>query len=266
VTQRPSETTQVHTRLLKCALQVEDSRAYWQQGHAEPTIGSQRAFDEYWFGARSLARVKVLLTNFRARFDIVPEARAVLSQWPDMDPGTRALICHWHLQLSDPMYRRFTGHYLTERRDRGRLEVTRDLVIAWVGDQGPGRWSTTTRIQLASKLMSCAYAAGLLATNRDPRQLQVPRVQDDALAYLMYLLRGIHFEGTLLANPYTASVGLEGRLLEARLTSVPGLAFRRQGDLQEFGWSHPGLAAWGEALFDPGRPPTPTSLGLEDST
>lgn len=249
MTQRPSETTRIHTRLLKCALEVEDSRAYWRHWRAEPAIGSQEAFDEYWFGARSLARVKVLLTNFRARFDELPEAAVVLHRWPHMDPGTRKLICHWHLQFSDLMYRRFTGEYLTERRERGRHEITRDLVFAWVADQGPGRWTTATRIQLASKLLSCAYAAGLLATNRDPRPILLPRVQDETLAYLMYLLRGVDFEGTLLANPYTASVGLDGRFLEERLGSAPGLSFRRQGDLQDFGWSFPDLAAWGVALF-----------------
>ena len=265
MTPRPSETTQIHTRLLKCALEVEDSRAYWRHWRAQPAIESQEAFDEYWFGARSLARVKVLLTNFRARFDGVPDAAALLSQWPDMDPGTRKLICHWHLQFSDPMYRRFAGEYLPERRERGRCEVTRDLVIAWVDDQGPGRWTTATRVQLASKLMSCAYAAGLLAANRDPRQILVPRVQDDALAYLMYLLRGIDFQGTLLANPYTASVGLDGRFLEERLASTPGLKFQRQGDLQDFGWVYPGLAAWGTALFGGAIRPDTTISSLEDT-
>lgn len=257
MTQRPSETTQVHTRLLKCALEVEDSRAYWRRWRVEPAIGSQEAFDEYWFGARSLARVKVLLTNFRARFDVVPEAVALLSRWPHMDPGTRKLICHWHLQFSDPMVRRFTGEYLAERRKRGRHEVTRDLIVAWVDDQGPGRWTTATRIQLASKLMSCAYAAGLLATNRDPRQILVPRLQDDALTYLMYFLRSIDFQGTLLANPYTASVGLDGRFLEERLASAPGLKFQRQGDLQDFGWAYPGLATWGAALLAEAARPNP---------
>ena len=263
MTQCPSETTQVHTRLLKCALEVEDSRAYWCRWRAEPTIGSQEAFDEYWFGARSLARVKVLLTNFRARFDAMPDAVTLLSKWPQMEPGTRKLICHWHMQFSDPMYRRFTGEYLAERRGRGRHEVTRDLVIAWVDDQGPGRWTTATRIQLASKLMSSAYAAGLLATNRDPREILVPRVQDDALAYLMYLLRSIDFQGTLLTNPYTASVGLDGRFLEERLASAPGLKFQRQGDLQDFGWAYPGLAAWGTALFGEANRPDRAISSLE---
>ena len=95
--------------------------------------------------------------------------------------------------------------------------------------------------------MSCAYAAGLLGTNRDPRPITLPRVQDDALAYLLYLLRDVDFEGTLLDNPYTASVGLEGSFLEERLVSLPGLRFQRQGDLHTFDWSYPGLAAWGHA-------------------
>jgi hypothetical protein len=61
----------------------------------------------------------------------------------------------------------------------------------------------TTRIQFASKLLSAAYSAGLLAGNRDPRAVVFPRVPDDALEYLMYLLREVTFEGTLLSNPYT---------------------------------------------------------------
>ena len=252
----------MHTRLLKCALEVEDARAFWQHWRPNTRTEAQTAFDEYWFGARSLARVKVLLTNFRARFEATPQALSVLARWPHMHPETRQLICHWHLQFSDPMYRRFSGECLAERRERGRHEVTRDLVIAWVDDQGPGRWTTATRIQLASKLMSCAYAAGLLATNRDPRQILVPRVPDDALAYLMYFLRSIDFQGTLLTNPYTASVGLDGRFLEERLASAPGLKFQRQGDLRDFGWAYPGLAAWGTALFgEPTRPDAvPSSL------
>jgi len=228
---------------------VEDARAYWRHAGGDAPVTAQHAFDEYWFGAKSLARVKVLLTNFRARFDVVPDALDVLSRWPHMDPGTRKLICHWHLQLSDSMYRRFTGEYLAERRQAGRNQITRDLVIAWVGEQGPGRWTMTTRIQLASKLMSSAFSAGLLGSNRDPRPIEVPRVRDEALAYLMYLLRGIDFDGALLENPYLAAIGLDGRFLEERLSKVPGLELRRQGDLLDFDWQFSSLSAWGDACF-----------------
>jgi hypothetical protein len=95
----PAEATAVQTRLLKCALEVEDARAYW--GNAGP-VTAQRAFEEYWFGARSLSRIAVLLSNMRARFDAFPAALSVLQGWPSMSPDTRRLVCHWHLQLADP--------------------------------------------------------------------------------------------------------------------------------------------------------------------
>jgi hypothetical protein len=84
------------------------------------------------------------------------------------------------------------------------------VVVTWVGDQGPGRWTMTTRIQFASKLLSAAYSAGLVAGNRDPRPLAFPRVPDDALEYLMYLLREVTFEGSLLRQPLHGSLGLDG--------------------------------------------------------
>lgn len=248
MTPRPREATDVHTRLLKCALEVDDSRAFW--AHVDPTSppSATQAFDEYWFGARSLPRIEVLLTNMRARFSAFPSALATLRAWPHMSPDTRRTLCHWHLQLADPLYRRFTGSYLVDRRaHHDRPHVTRDLVVTWVAQQGPGRWTMPTRIQFASKLLSAAYSAALVASNRDPRPLTLPRVPDDALAYLMYLLRETDFDGTLLDNPYTRSVGLDGPALDDRLRALPGLALTRQADLVDFRWAHPDLAAWAHA-------------------
>ena len=245
---RPAEVTAVHTRLLKCALIVEESRAYWQ--HVDPEAADHpagRAFEDYWFGAKSLDRTKVLIANLRARFDAFPPGLSVLRTWPDMDPETRTAICHWHLQLADPLYRAFTGTYLPERRAAARPEVRQDQVVAWVSQQGPGRWTMSTRIQFASKLLSCAYTAGLVTGRRDPRPLGFPRVPDAALAYLLHLLREVDYEGTLTDNPYLRSVGLEGGILEDRLRGLPGLQYRRLADLVDFGWSFPDLATWAEA-------------------
>jgi len=244
---RPAETTAVHTRLLKCALVVDESRAYWREATPGIPRDPQVAFDQYWFGAKSLPRVKVLLTNLRARFDAFPDAIDVLHVWRDMDPETRRLVCHWHLQLADPMYRAFTGDHLVERRLDGRDRITRDLVVSWVAEQGPGRWTMSTRIQFASKLLSSTTAAGLLSGapgTRGPRTVQVPRVDDAALTYAVYLLKGVDFDGTLLDNPYLRSVGLDGAYLEERLRGLDALRFRRQGDLHDFGWRYPTLTAW----------------------
>jgi hypothetical protein len=245
---RPAEVSDIHTRLMKFALEVDDARAYWSHAVEAPDASAQQAFDTWWFGDRSLARIEVLLSNLRARFAAYPAALRVLAAWPHMAPDTRTLICHWHLQLSDPLYRSFTGNYLVDRRDSRRPEVTRDLVVAWMGQHGPERWTMGTHIQFASKLLSSAFAAGLVASNRDPRALTVPRVPDEALAYLMYLLRETDFEGTLLDNPYARSVGLDVGALEERLRHVPGLRFSRQGDLVDFGWAFPDLLSWGAAI------------------
>ncbi len=106
----------------------------------------------------------------------------------------------------------------------------------------------STRIQFASKLLSAAFSAGLVTSNRDPRPLAIPRVPDDALEYLMYLLREVSFEGTLLDNPYVASVGLVGACSRGPLApACLGSRFRRQGDLIDFGWRHASLAAWADA-------------------
>lgn len=244
---RPGEVTQVHTRLLKCSLELEESRAYWRSTAAGGPITPERAFEEYWFGARSLDRIKLLLTNLRARFDAFPAALAVLQRWSDMDLDCRRVICHWHLQLSDPLYRAFTGEHLVARRDQQKPQIRRDVVIAWVADQGPGRWTMATRIQFASKLLTAAHVAGLVTTTRDPRPLALPVVPDAALTYLLYLLREIEHTGTLFENPYLASVGLVGDALDERLRGLPDLSFHRQGAVIDLGWSFPSLTAWAAA-------------------
>lgn len=259
---RPREETTLHTRLLKCALEVDDARAFWF--HAEPnrTFTAQQAFDAYWFGARSLPRIEVLLVNLRARFSTYPAALSVLHRWREMSPDTRRLICHWHLQLSDPLYRRFTAEYLVERRDNSRAEVTRALVIGWVGQQGPGRWTMSTRIQFASKLLSAAFSAGLLTSNHDPRPLNLPRVPDEALEYLLYLLRETDFEGSLLANPYLRSVGLDDTFLTDRLRQLQSLSFKRQGDLIDLDWHYPDLQHWADARIPAPLSASPSASAL----
>ena len=207
---------EVHTRLLRCALEVEDSRGCWQRVPVDGKHAiAQRAFNEFWFGARSLARVDVLLANFRTRFDAYPKALRI-SGLDRHGPGTRRLICHWHLQLADPLYRSFTGAYLPERTG-GRAGCHARPRRRMGGRTGRAAWTMATRIQFASKLLSAAFAAGLVASNRDPRPLSI-RASPTRRSYLMYLLREVDFAGTLLENPYLASVGL------ARPSSKSGCA------------------------------------------
>jgi hypothetical protein len=246
-----SEATEVHTRILRLALGIEDSRSYWE--HVDPKVPvtdrALLAFEQRWFGSKSLERVRFLLSNFVDRYDTFPEALGVLRRWRSMDAATRQAICHWHLQLSDPLYRRFSGAFLVERRGQRDPKVDRDIVLRWVKTEFPGRWSAATCVQFASKLLSAASEAGVISAKRDPRTLLMPKVPDLALAYLLHLLRGVRFAGTLTENPYFASVGLVDGLLDQRLRVLNGITYRRMAHLSEFEWASPTLAAWAEATL-----------------
>jgi hypothetical protein len=255
---RPSEVTTLHSRILKCALAAEEARAYWH--HVDPSSpdraiaepSAEQAFEQAWFGAKSLGWVKELMSSFELRFANFPKALRVLHGWHDMSPVVRTLICHWHLQLADPLYRAFTGDFLPSRRDSGRLALNRSVVIAWVAEHGRPTWTPATHTQLASKLLTTARLAGLVSGRRDPRELRLPRVLDDALTYLLYVLRDVTIRGTVLDNPYLRSVGLEGRFLESRLARLAALDYRRTADVVEPGWRYPDVTAWAAAELDAG--------------
>ena len=245
------EERRFHNRLQKTTLAVAEARSYWAfwtPGAAKDGV-AMRAFEERWFGARSAARVRVLLESLRARFDSFPEAFEVLRRWRDIDPATRTRVCHWHLQLSDPLYRAFTGELLPSLRHAGQVKTSRGEVLRWMAAIEPSRWGPSSRIQLASKLLTSAREAGLVGPGQDARPILMPAVPDVTLGDLLHLLLGVHVAGTLIENPYTASVGLAGETLEDRLTTLPGLTFRRQGGIAEFEWTVPTLNAWADGLL-----------------
>lgn len=243
------EITDLTTRLTKCGIEIDECRAWWVHANGSPPATLQQIFDEYWFGAKSLDRIEVLVRSLRLRFDAFPAALRTLHRWPHMLPETRRLICHWHLQLADPLYRAFAGEFLPSRRMMPASNVTRSMVVEWVSRQTGDAWGIPTRTQFATNALSAACSAGLVVGKRDPRAVVVPTVPDDALGYLLHLLRGVEFKGTLLDNPYLASVGLGGKPLEDRLRTLSGIRFRRQADLIDFGWEYDDLPAWWQAVI-----------------
>lgn len=244
-----SEETEIHTRILRLALGIEEARAYW--ANVDPSIPpgqrALQAFEQRWFGPKSLERVRTLLPYLANRYDAFPEALSVLRRWRNMEPGARQVICHWHVQLSDPIYRRFSGQFLVERRELKDPRVDRPAVARWLRETWPDRWSEPTVVQFASKLLSAASEAGLVTPKRDPRELRFPKVPDLALAYVLYLLRGVRHQKTLTDNPYLDSVGLGGGVLDQRLRGSPSVSVRRMGALVELDWAYPDLASWAEA-------------------
>lgn len=249
-----TETTEAHSRLLRCSLCVEESRAYWANVDPDrPRESAVDAFEQSWFGTKSEPWTTELLSNMRVRFDAFPETLRVLAAWRTMRFETRRLICHLHIQLTDPLYRAFTGSFLPERRESIRPSVHRQTVIDWVAANGPDRWALKTQLQFATRLLSCSFSAGLLGGNRDPREALTPRVPDEVLSYLLYLLREISFDGTLIRNPYLSSLGIVGAIVDDRLQALTSIDYRRVGSTFEIGWRHADLASWARAELGEGE-------------
>lgn len=244
----PGESTEIHTRILRVTLAEPECRAYWQ--HVDLAVPTDEraaiAFEQRWFGARTMPRVRTFIATLSQRFDATPEALGALRAWRSVPVEVRALVCHWHLQFSDAVYRAFTGSFLAQRRADGRATIDRDQVERWVHATWGDRWAPITRLKFAGNLLTAAGEAGLVVGRSNPRKLVTPRVSDDALAYLMHLLREVSFEGRFLDNPYLASVGLDPSILPARLAALRGVHFRQLGDVVDFEWSAPNLRAWAE--------------------
>jgi hypothetical protein len=247
---RPAESTEVHTRILRVTLAEPECRAYWQHVDFSVPVDERAplAFEQRWFGARTMARARTLIATLSQRFDATPEALAALRSWRSIPRDARVLVCHWHLQFSDPVYRAFTGTYLAQRRADGRPTVDRDQVERWVHATWGERWAVATRLKFAGNLLTAAGEADLVVGRTNPRTIVTPRVSDDALAYLLHLLREVRVEGTFLDNPYLASVGLNAAVLPARLASLRGVHFRQLGDVIDVEWGAPNLRAWAERV------------------
>jgi hypothetical protein len=241
-----SEFELFHTRLLRISLAVEDSRAYWE--HLNMAVPPEKraiaAFEERWFGSKSLDRVQGLVAEFNHRYDQYSAALEVLRRWKPSDSVTRETLCHWHLQLADPLYREFTGSFLVQRRLSGSPTISRDIAARWVEEQIPKAWSVATLQRMATSLIAGSSAAGLCTTKPGTRALTFPKVTDEALSYWLYFLRNLSFKGSLLENPYFGSVGLTDGFLENRLRQLPALTFSRMGDLVDFHWQFESLSAW----------------------
>ena len=250
MTERPTEQTDIHTRILRVTLAEPECRAYWQ--HVDLDVPADQraniAFEQRWFGARTIARVKTLIATLSQRFDATPQALTALRAWRSIPVETRVLVCHWHLQFSDPVYRSFTGGFLAQRRAEGRATIDRDQVERWVHATWGERWAAVTRLKFAANLLSAAGEAGLVKGRANPRKIVTPHVPDEALAYLLHLLREVTVEGQFLDNPYLTSVGLEAATLPGRLTSLRDVQYRQLGDVVDLEWGAPSLRSWAEHI------------------
>ena len=241
------EVTTAHTRILRTTLAVDDCYAYWQK--VDLTVpAAQRAalaFEERWFGLKSDARVRTLMSDMLERFDAFPEALQLLHEVRTIPAALRPWICHVHTALADPIYRQFAGEFLPERRGLGYTSVDREQAARWVTELHPERWAGATATKFGSNLLATAFEAGLLGERRDPRPLITVAAPELAIAYCLYLLREVAFEGSLTENPYLRSMGVGADAFRFIAARMPGLSFAELGGVAELTFGEPTLLSWG---------------------
>jgi hypothetical protein len=246
VRRAPAEVTEVHTRILRNMLATDDSYAYWQRIDPSTPLADRAhtAFERRWFGTKSEARVRTLMTDMAERFDAFPEALAALHSLGAISASLRPFICHLHTQLADPLYRRFTGDHLPELRAHGRDDVDRNGVARWVDGLEPRRWSSTTTVKFGSNLLATAFEVGLVAGRRDPRKLAPLQIPDVIVGYALYLLRGVSIAEPLLDNAYLRSLGVTREGFRTFAPRVPGIRFAELGGASELTFEHASLREW----------------------
>ena len=176
---------------------------------------AQRAFDDYWFGARSLACG--FCYNMRIRFGEFPRLE-ILHRWAHV-AGTAASLS-LASTVSRPLYR--ASSLSTYNRRAGPYRGHPRSEPSWVGQRE--RIGDAQLDQFASKRF-CGVFSRTRRSNRDP-SVVIPRAGRSA-GYLMYSARG-QFEH-VLQNSYLTSVGSVGRL-EHRLRGCRN-GRQRQDDL-----------------------------------
>jgi hypothetical protein len=170
-------------------LEVASSVLFWR--HA--TIGEQaaerrhRATQEAWFPGLSEARLRYLLAELEKRFPA--DSLNTLKTWQPSDELQAPLVCHWHLQWSDPLYRDFTSGFLVGAWARPEAGVTVNAVDDWLAQRGShADWSPATRRRLASGLLAAARDAGFLKGQGREKELRTVTVDQPSLNYLRSLL------------------------------------------------------------------------------
>ena len=200
------EVSTPHTGLLRLGLATAYSVAFWTRATEDLEVSemARAAEEQQWFGEISSSRVRYVVRQLQKRFPY--PTRELLGFQPRSDTSGDALICHWHLQLHDPLYRDYTSLYLLRCWSGPTTSVTIDETEKWVRTRPSARdWKSNTQRRMASGLMSAATEAGLLAkTGREERELKLPNVQFIDREYLEKLMQ---LAGVDDADPYFASVG-----------------------------------------------------------
>ena len=203
-------TTKEHTTMIRMAARINESKIY-VQNYSESSTQTElkkAAWDESWFGFLGDSIFAVLISGLYNRFGQFPKLISVLKEWinAEMEHYDFNLVCHLHIQLTDPYYRWLTGEYLPERLDAGLGSFNADLIQPNFVAYSTKELKANTFRRLLSNLLSSAVECGLLS-GKAQRQFETPIVSTKFFGYLVYTLQEFNFPmSDLRESPYIKSI------------------------------------------------------------
>lgn len=206
------EVTEPHTGLLRLGLALPQSLIFWERARhdATPSELVQTALEEGWYPELSRARVDYLVKQLARRFPF--SARRMLEFQRRAENSGNQLVCHWHLQLTDPLYRHFTRDFLLSQWSTGNASVDLEECENWVREQEVARdWKPVTVRRMGSGLLNAATEAGLCSgSGRGEHLLKIPTVNTEDIEYLRLLLAEAGASEQL--HGYLLSVGVSAEV------------------------------------------------------
>jgi hypothetical protein len=226
--------TTPHTRIKKVGPRLDLARAYIRYANPDDGIAIQRqkAWDEHWFGFLSEPMFKQVLPAFHQRFGQYTSILKTLKGWLEyeLEAHDFRLICHLHIQLTDPLYRWVTGTYMPQRYAEGYDEITTMVTFRQIQENGGESFSPPSLNKLSSCILSAARDNGLLK-GKAKKSFDRPLVSVTFLGYLIHVLRLFQFPlSDLPTSPYIQSVVRDSTQLRPLL-----LEGQRRG-WWEFNW------------------------------
>lgn len=165
-------------------LEVGLSQTFWSRAEAGEGAKDRwlRAREQAWYPALSEARLRYVMSELERRFPT--RALTALDKWRP-NQGQAPLVCHWHLQWSDPLYRDFSSGFLVGAWAKLDARVCVSDVDQWLAQRGSHPdWLPSTRRRLASGLLSAACEAGFLKGSGRDKELRTVMADAECISYL----------------------------------------------------------------------------------
>ncbi|MGK5091068.1 BrxA family protein [Deltaproteobacteria bacterium TL4] len=231
-----SITTQAHTDIMRITARLEETRAYIRNFEETATTAElkTRAWEGQWFGFIPESIFIRLMPALYNRYGQYPQLMEVLKKWLSLGLESHdfKLICHLHLQLTDPYYRWVSGQCLPSRYREGLYEINNTILVSLLKNEIAAELKSNSLQKLARNILTTIRDVGLLKGTQN-KSMTTPVVSVEFLGYLLYTLSKLGYPvADIPASPYIQS------LFRDRETFQGLLAEGQRKNWWEYNWGN----------------------------